>query len=1020
MKLLLLHLSDIHIRSKGDFILNRADQIASAMSSLDSEVGGCVVVITGDVAFSGQAVEYALAEEFLGKLKACLIKTVELPEIHFVLAPGNHDCDFSAPNQVREILISTIAKGTVGSVSADLAMQTIAVQENYWEFARRITGKTVENAPNEKLCQITDLNIGGKTISFNSYNTAWMSQRSEIQGNLHFPAEFIPGEDTTSNLVVSIFHHPYNWLESSNAREFRTHIERNSDLILTGHEHEYGQHLRTDRVSGNTNEYVEGAVLQDSKSQESGFNAVLIDIEQEAQKFFNASWTGRLYEMRAVQASWQTFQRNKNRTRNEFVISSEWINYLTNPGAGFTNSRKEQLDLDDIFVEPNLRELTRIDNLSQVIQLPIRGEQFWRRLLDIPHLAVLGGETAGKTTLGKSIFTKFHSEGFVPITAQGAELKEWDNDKVMRHVAKLVESQYSPAALERYWQIGPEKRVLLIDNYHLITLNNKGRNELFKHLKKFFGRIVLLTHDLSKVDELAVDPGAQNPLASFIQFELQEFGNQLREELIERWFTVGQEFSISTEQLENQVIETKRVMDAMLGRNLLPAYPIFILIILQQIEAQTNLSTSSGALGYLYEHLITTSLAKTAKRLDLDTAHAYLSEVANHMFNLRTYRLSDSQMQEVHKKYCEEFTMGIRFDQIEKALLDADLISYGGGLYTFKYKYCYYYFAAKHLMGRLTTDEGKDQLRRLAENVHKEEFANILVFLAYLSKDPIIIEEMLRASRAVYPDEDLCDFDEQLKFITALNDTVPKAVLLDKDARSARKEINQTMDEIEAHLPQPVENEDDADFNDALRLNVAFKTIQILGQILKNHPGSIKGPLKMEIAEECYLLGLRALHVLYKILEQHRDEMVNFIANQMERFEDDPEQRTKKAKRFVSMLVEGSAMAFIKKISGSIGTEALRQTYEELVGKHDRLAVKIIDLSVKLDHFERFPSDELDNLIEDVNKDNNMFASLLLKHLAVDHFYRYTTPRETKQRYCKKLGIELKTVQLLENRRSRS
>lgn len=1018
MKLLLLHISDIHIKSKGDFILSRADQIAGAMSSLDSEIAGCVVVVTGDVAFSGQKDEYALAEEFLSKLKACLIKTVQVPEVHIVMAPGNHDCDFSSANQVREILISSLANGSVSAVSDELAAQSLAVQTNYWEFASRMTGREVERATNNQLCQITRLDICSKHITFNAYNTAWMSQLHESQGRLQFPIKFIPDEDTASNLVISIFHHPYNWLESNNAREFRTHIERNSDLILTGHEHESAQYLKTNRATGNTNEYIEGAVLQDSKTQESGFNAVLIDIEQEAQKFFEASWNGKLYDVEAIHATWQTFQRNKNRTRNEFVISSAWISYLTNPGAGFTNSRKEHLELEDIFVEPNLRELTRIDNFSQVIQLPVRGDQFWRKVMDTPHLAILGGESAGKTTLGKSLFSKFHSAGFVPTTISGADLKDCDNDKIQKQIAKLVESQYSTTTVERYRQLDPDKRVLLIDNYHLIPLNNKGSSELFKHLKKFFGRIVLLTHDLSKVDELAVDPGSHNPLASFIQFELQEFGNQLREELIERWFSVGQEYSISTEQLESQVIETKRVMDAMLGRNLLPAYPIFILIILQQIEAQTNLATSSGALGYLYEHLITTSLAKTAKRLDLDTAHAYLSEVANHMFNLRTYRLSEPQMQEVHQKYCEDFTMSIRFDQIEKALQEADLIACGGGLYSFKYKYCYYYFAAKHLMGRLSTVEGKEQLRRLAENVHKEEFANILIFLAYLSKDPIIIEEMLRASRSVYPSEQLCDFDEQLKFVTALNDSVPKAVLVDKDARLARKEINETMDEIDAQMPQP--SEDDDDLNDALRVNVAFKTIQILGQILKNHPGSIKGPIKVEVAEECYLLGLRALHALYGILEQHRDEMIDFIAHQMECFEEDPDQRLRKAKRFVSMLVEGSAMAFIKKISSSIGTEALRQTYEELVAKHDRLAFRIIDLSVKLDHFERFPSDELDNLIDEVNKDNNMFASLLLKHLTVDHFYRYTIPRTTKQRYCEKLGIELKTVQLLEHRRSKS
>lgn len=1015
MKLLLLHLSDIHIKSGDDFILKRTSRIAEAMSDIDTGIEGCIVVITGDIAYSGQVNQYNHAEQFLNDLKIRLIKAVGVSEIHFVLVPGNHDCDFSTPNQVRDILISALAKGGVETVSNELATQSLAVQANYWQFSSRITGNAVKNPPNDQLCHIEQIKVGGKTISFNAYNTAWMSQLHDLQGGLHFPYKVIPDEDATSDLVVSLFHHPYNWLESVNARAFRTSIERNSDLILTGHEHEFDQYVKTNRVSGETNEYIEGAVLQDSKTKESGFNAILINLEQGKQKFFNASWVGQLYTVEAVKAAWHDFQRNKNRTRNDFVISTLWAEYLISPGAGFTNSRKERLDLNDIFVEPNLRALTRIENAKQVVQLPIRGgDQLWRRLIEVPHIAILGGESSGKTTLGKVLYSKFHADGYVPVTLPGEELTICDRDMIMKQVAKVVSVQYSQAVVERYWQMGSAQRVLLIDDYHLIPLNNKGSHELFNHLKGFFGRIVLLTHDLSKVDELAVDPGSQNPLTSFIQFELQEFGNHLREELIERWFTIGQEFSISQDDLEDQVIGTKRIVDAVLGRNLLPAYPIFILIILQQIEAQSNLNAGGGALGYLYEHLITASLARTAKRLDLDTAHAYLSEVANHMFNLSTQRLDGTQMNVVHKTYCEDFKMNLRFDHIEKALIDAGLLANADELYSFKYKYCYYYFAAKHLMGRLSTDEGKEQLRRLAEHVYKEEFANILVFLAYLSREPIIIDEMLRASRAIYPDAEPCDFDDQMKFVAALHDEAPRTVMIEKDAKSARKEINQTIDQIEAQMPQST---DDSDLNDALRINVAFKAIQILGQILKNHPGSIRGAVKMEIAEECYFLGLRALRALFNVIEPHRDELVEIMSQQLEQLGEKQVEQKKKAKKFVSMLIEGIALSFIKKISCSLGTEALGQTYKELVTKHDRLAVRLIDLSVKLDHFKRFPSDEIDNLIEEACTGKKFFATLILKHLIFDHFYRYTTDRTIKQRYCEKLDIELRAVNLLEYNR---
>lgn len=317
-------------------------------------------------------------------------------------------------------------------------------------------------------------------------------------------------------------------------------------------------------------------------------------------------------------------------------------------------------------------------------------------------------------------------------------------------------------------------------------------------------------------------------------------------------------------------------------------------------------------------------------------------------------------------------------------------------------------------MDRLSSPAGKAQLRRLAEHVYKEEFANILVFLAYLSKEPIIVEEMLRASRAVYPDVEPCDFGDQMKFVSTLHEKLPKSVLIDRDAKTTRKEINRSLDHLEAQTKQP---DEDADLNDALRINVAFKTIQILGQILKNHPGSIKGPLKLEIAEECYFLGLRALRALFKVLEPHRDEITASIAEQLERFEKDDDERLNKAKKVVSLLVEGIALSFIKKISGSLGTESLHQTYHELVSKHSRLSVRLVDLSVKLDHFQRFPEAEFDELIDEVSKHNNLFATLILRHLAFDHFYRYTISRPLKQRYCEKLGIEIKAVNMLEYKR---
>ena len=47
-------------------------------------------------------------------------------------------------------------------------------------------------------------------------NSAWMSRLHERQGMLLLPPEIVPEPPLPdAALVVAIFHHPYNWLESN-------------------------------------------------------------------------------------------------------------------------------------------------------------------------------------------------------------------------------------------------------------------------------------------------------------------------------------------------------------------------------------------------------------------------------------------------------------------------------------------------------------------------------------------------------------------------------------------------------------------------------------------------------------------------------------------------------------------------------------------------------------------------------------------------------------------------------------
>ncbi|AKU51819.1 hypothetical protein AKJ12_20000 [Xanthomonas arboricola pv. juglandis] len=66
--------------------------------------------------------------------------------------------------------------------------------------------------------------------------------------------------------------------------------------------------------------------------------------------------------------------------------------------------------------------------------------------------------------------------------------------------------------------------------------------------------------------------------------------------------------------------------------------------------------------------------------------------------------------------------------------------------------------------------------------------------------------------------------------------------------------------------------------NDALSMNAAFKTLQVLGQILRNHAGEIERSEKLRIATTCSQLGLKVLDFMLSTIADHGPELLEFRA----------------------------------------------------------------------------------------------------------------------------------------------
>jgi len=92
----IIHLSDIHFRSGDNWISGRGAAIVRAARAEEPACKHFVVVLSGDVGYSGAEEEYDLASSFLASIRA---EFNDGADMHIAIIPGNHDCDFELRQQ---------------------------------------------------------------------------------------------------------------------------------------------------------------------------------------------------------------------------------------------------------------------------------------------------------------------------------------------------------------------------------------------------------------------------------------------------------------------------------------------------------------------------------------------------------------------------------------------------------------------------------------------------------------------------------------------------------------------------------------------------------------------------------------------------------------------------------------------------------------------------------------------------------------------------------------------------------
>ena len=245
-KLQILHISDLHVKAGKLFdrsvvldpMLERIRE--DARRDLKPEI----VVVTGDIAYSGKAAEYKSARAFFDDL----MQKLDLKNDRLFIVPGNHDVDFDEYRPNDHPHYENMQKLNEDFEKTKYRKDLIKGIRTYYGFVVKNYPhlKNSSESPFPFVCSYTG--AGGKKVGIVGLNSAWMCRKYYYDNKISDEKRIAIGEYQIKKAVEALFgkgehelfifafHHPISWLWADDARICKKYF--NNAIALSGHLHD--------------------------------------------------------------------------------------------------------------------------------------------------------------------------------------------------------------------------------------------------------------------------------------------------------------------------------------------------------------------------------------------------------------------------------------------------------------------------------------------------------------------------------------------------------------------------------------------------------------------------------------------------------------------------------------------------------------------------------------------------------------------------------------------------------------
>ena len=170
----------------------------------------------------------------------------------------------------------------------------------------------------------------------------------------------------------------------------------------------------------------------------------------------------------------------------------------------------------------------------------------------------------------------------------------------------------------------------------------------------------------------------------------------------------------------------------------------------------------------------------------------------------------------------------------------------------------------------------------------------------------------------------------------------------------------------------------------------AFKTMEVLGQILQNYPTGVEAKDKINIINEIHSLGMRAISTIVNTILEYKNDLIEYIYQKVQQKDENTpkEDIVQFFEKLINIIIAGTASGMIHQIAKAIDNEHLLGAANASFSQNAAISSKLVLLDLKLNCFKKCNVDDIKKLRKVFTDAKETFAANILDSI-VGHYLNY-------------------------------